>query len=332
MNSFPAKFHSVAVQPGILAAARNRSISRFCSTAVLAALSVVCFNTAKVGAQNLTCAPGDLLLYFMQFGGTQTVMVNLGPAWTYRDATANIMNLVNIGSTLMSAFPSSTGGAWYSDTFPGFLSSEEKPLTYWGLAGVRSSTDSNTFVFDGDPTRTVYVSRNRINSAPDGTAGSTAWFVPSNTSMTIASANILSQNNRMEVASTTPILVEPASSSLVDNSNTFLGDNLGTAYSTFPGGVVGGFGTGDYGMIGGVSAEGAVDRYRILATTSPSGIVENGTRREGQYQGTFVIDQAGVVSYIAPIPEPKAWILALVSGLATFALARRRHAHSKKSR
>ena len=106
MNSFPAKFHSVAVQPGILAAARNRSISRFCSTAVLAALSVVCFNTAKVGAQNLTYAPGDLLLYFMQFGGTQTVMVNLGPAWTYRDATANIMNLVNIGSTLMSAFPS----------------------------------------------------------------------------------------------------------------------------------------------------------------------------------------------------------------------------------
>jgi hypothetical protein len=117
--------------------------------------------------------------------------------------------------------------------------------------------------------------------------------------------------------------VEAATASNVDNQNPFLGDNLGTAFGTLvPGGVMGGFGNTSYGTIGGVAAEGALDLYRILGSSTAAGTVENGGLRVPQYQGTFVIEQDGDVSYIAPVPEPSTF--ALLAGSAIFGLIRRR--------
>ncbi len=85
--------------------------------AALTALAVTGFAVAPAGAQNPNFAPGDLLLYFIQFGGSQTVPVNLGAAYGYRDATANSLNFINIGGTLTGTAPAGAAypADWYDD-------------------------------------------------------------------------------------------------------------------------------------------------------------------------------------------------------------------------
>jgi hypothetical protein len=284
--------------------------------AALAALALIGFAAAPAGAQNNpNYAPGDILLFFQQFGGTQTVMVNLGAATTYRDATANIMNIVNIGSTLSGTVGS--GGAGYGATW------YDDPTIFWGLAGVRSNSTSGTTVTDGDPGRTLYVSRERASLGTEGVVGATPWTVGTDGAMTTAANSIIQQVNRMETASVTTTLIEGTASSNIDGQNLF--NILGTptsSYGTFTsGGVQGDFGPGLLGTFGGVAAEAGLDLFRLLAV-SPAGTVEPGTLRTGQYQGTFVIEQDGDVSYIAPVPEPSTF--ALLAGSAIFGLIRRR--------
>ncbi len=298
--------------------------------AALVALAVTGIATTPALAQNATYAPGDLLLFFQQFGGTQTVLYNLGAAWTYRDATSNIMNIVNLGGTLTGSVGSGGAGysaTWYNDMTASTVGGADVPLTYWGLAAVRSSSDSNAASVDGDPARTVYTSRSHTLTVPDGEAGSNPITIAGNTAMTTTSTGVVSMNNRMETVGTSLTLVEPNSTSNIDNQNPYLGDNPSAAFNgNIPGGVMGSFGNTSYGTIGGVAAEGALDLYRILATTTASGIVDPGTLRAGQYQGTFVIDQAGSVSYIAPIPEPAT--IGLFASTVLFGLARRRRTAS----
>jgi hypothetical protein len=296
--------------------------------AALVALASTVFAVAPASAQNLTYDQlnPDLILFFQQFGGTQTVMVNLGIARAYRDATANIMNIVNIGGTLSGTVGSGGAGygaTWYDDTRLASDGTTVLPLTYWGIAAVRSSTDSNGAAVNGDGHRTIYTSQSHLNSVPDGTAGSSMATIGTNGVMTSGSSAIIQMTNRMETTATGLIFVEAATASNVDNQNPFLGDNLGTAFGTLgPGGVMGGFGNTSYGTIGGVAAEGALDLYRILGSSTAAGTVENGGLRVPQYQGTFVIEQDGDVSYIAPVPEPSTF--ALLAGSAIFGLICRR--------
>ena len=284
--------------------------------AALAALALAGFAAAPAGAQNPNYAPGDILLFFQQFGGTQTVMVNLGAATTYRDATANLLNIVNISGALTGATPGGAafGATWY-----------DEPTLYWGLAGVRSNSTSGTTVTDGDPGRTLYVSRERASLGTEGVVGATPWTVGTDGAMTTAANNIIQQVNRMETIATTITLVEPTASSNVDGQNPFnITGTPTTSFGTFTsGGVQGDFGPGSLGTFGGVAAEAGLDLFRLLAV-SPAGTVEPGKLRTGQYQGTFVIDQAGSVSYIAPVPEPAT--LSLLAASVIIGLARRRRA------
>lgn len=112
--------------------------------AALVALASTVFAVAPASAQSNSTYDQlnpDLILFFQQFGGTQTVMVNLGIARAYRDATANIMNIVNIGGTLSGSTGSGGAGygaTWYDDTRLASDGTTVLPLTYWGIAAVRS--------------------------------------------------------------------------------------------------------------------------------------------------------------------------------------------------
>ena len=60
----------------------------------LLALTGIALGVSSANAQNPNYAPGDLVLFFQQYGGSNTIAVNLGAATTYRDATSNILNIV----------------------------------------------------------------------------------------------------------------------------------------------------------------------------------------------------------------------------------------------
>jgi len=299
---------------------KNNILKTAFKKSALMALAVSGLAVTPAFAQNNpNYAPGDLLLYFTQYNGTQTVLVNLGAAVSYRDATANQLNIVNIGGTLTGS--TGSGGAGYSTTW------YDDPTIFWGLAGVRSAGTTTTTQVNGDPNRTLYISAARTGVGTAGAAQSGAWAGLSNGDMTTGATNISSQDNRLENASVTTMLVESTGTSNVDNQNPFnIAGQPITAFGIFPGGVMGSFSPGSFGTIGGVNAEGAVDLYRILATTNPSGtVIETGDAAgDGSYQGTFVITQAGSVSYIAPVPEPATFSLLAASVIV--GLARRRRA------
>ena len=292
-------------------------IKNILSTAVLAAAGVA-LSASSAMAQNLNYAPGDIVLFFQQFGGSNTVALNVGAATTFRDTTSNILNIANIGAQLSNG-TTGFGASWYDST-----------SLWWGAAGVFNNSTSSSTVTNGDPGRTLNVSRNRNLVGTEGTASSTPWSVGSNTDMTTVANGIIGQNNRMETQSVTAILVEPTSTSNIDQQNLF--NISGTPTNSFSvlasGGVQGDFGAGSFGSFGGLTAEGALDLYRILAV-NPSGTVETGTVRAGQFQGTFVIEQDGDVSYIVtdvvPVPEPATMVAGLALGaVATLTRRRRR--------
>ena len=174
-------------------------IKNILSTAILAAAGVA-LSASSAMAQNPNYAPGDIVLFFQQFGGSNTVALNVGAATTFRDTTSNILNIANIGS-LLSNSTTGFGSTWYDTS-----------SLWWGAAGVRSNSTSLTSVTAGDVFgRTLYVSGLRTSLGTEGTAASAGWTVDSNGSMTSGANNIIQMANRMETQSLTTTLVEGTS-------------------------------------------------------------------------------------------------------------------------
>lgn len=268
---------------------------------------------ASAQAQNPNYAPGDIVLFFQQFGGSNTVMLNVGPATTFRDTAVNLINIANINAELSNG-TTGFGATWYNAS-----------NLWWGAAGVRSNSTSTSAQTAGDPGRTLYISQGRSAVGVEGAASSAGWSGFGNTDMTTGANGIIQMANRMETTSLTTVLVETTGTSNVDNQNPFniLG-NPDAAFTIFPGGVEGSFGPGQFGSFGGVSAEGALDLYRILAATTAPGQV-GGPLREGTYEGSFVIDQSGDVSFIVNnVPEPSSAMLLGVASLIGGCIRRRK--------
>ena len=289
--------------------------------AILAAVGVVLSATsASAENANYNQAGGDIVLFAQKIGGTQTLMLNIGTGQQFRDTTTNLIDIKNIGSELATI---SGTAAWWNDAD-----------LFWGVAGVRSNTDSNGAAVNGDGHRTIYTTKERTALGTEGSAQSTTWSIGTNGVMTSNSTNIIQMTNRMETVATTDRLLEAATASNVDNQNPFQGVSPnftpGTAYGGFPGGVMANFEAANaIGSFGGQSVESALDLYRILASTSAAGTVDVGTLRTGQYQGSFVIDQSGDVSFIVtdvvPVPEPATMVAGLALGaVATLTRRRRR--------
>lgn len=268
-----------------------------------AALAASGFGVSSAMAQNPNYAPGDIVLYFQQFGGSNTVALNVGSAITFRDTAVNLINIANINAELSNG-TLGFGAAWYDTS-----------SLWWGAAGVRSSSTSTSAQTAGDPGRTLYISQGRSAVGAEGSASSPGWSGFGSTDMTTGANGIIQMVNRMETISVTDRLVETTGTSNVDNQNPFniLG-NPDAAFTIFAGGVEGNFGAGQFGSFGGVAAEGALDLYRILAATTAAGQV-GGPLREGTYEGSFVISQTGNVSFIVNnVPEPSS---AMLLGVAT---------------
>ena len=274
---------------------------------------------AAVAAQPASAAfsNGDLILSFQANGGLgsdKTYVANLGAGYSFRDATSNQLNVINLGSGLVSAY----GANWYN-----------RPDVFINLIGLRQNGGGPVNfgpVTNGDSRQTFYTGRAKSDNDPlsfnpyavgiDGGASATQI---SGYNATVATA--LASVQQAEISTSTVNTIEDF---------------------TTPGGVLLAnfirFGNGDFNQAfasgslftyNSVAYEGALTLQRIIRTTNSSvtGQVISGGAGPGQgsNEGFFAIRSDGQVDYIAPIPEPGTWAaMALFAGGAAFAGWRKR--------
>jgi hypothetical protein len=246
----------------------------------------------------VTFTPGDLILAFRATGSSY--MVNLGAATVYRDATADIGNIVTVKTDLDNHFP-----GW-----------ENRSDVTWGIFGVRS-TSQVSGVVNGDPGQTIYVSRAESPIGIQETAWGVAGQNISSTDLTNAAFNMMGV--QIEFAGGTPTGIANATV-LSDAQTTY--DILGSTWMAFTngGGTRGNFGSGTNGT--------ALDLFRVLGTligADPTGLL-----RVGSYEGTFHITDAGVVSYTAAptasaVPEPSHLVFLSLGVIGVIYRRRRTH-------
>ncbi len=314
-----------------------KKTNTFTKYALLMATSTV-IATSSAMAANSFYAPGDLVLFFQQQGGTNTVYVDLGAATTFRGAAAGAdatsqYDFVNVNTTLVSAF----GTGWASDA-----------TIFAGIAGVFNTSNTQNTLNNGDPSRTLYVSKARDLTGVIGSANTAAWSGFGSTAMTDAAGKISTQNNTFldnsgALGYNAAQIVSPTSESTIDNQNPLSvvsGQIIqGTAFNNFGGGVSQQGTTGNLGAFGSAgTAEFNLDLYRILAratggtgtgNTFVTGQVD-GPLRAGSYEGTFTVNGTGGVSFtstISAVPEPSgALALGLIGTFAGLGYRRRRSA------
>jgi hypothetical protein len=271
---------------------------------IAAALAIGLTATPVFALDNPNFNLGDLVLFFQQEGGGNTVYANLGNAATaFRGAAAgadapNRVNFMNVGTALTTAF----GPGWASDA-----------TVYAGLAAVWGTSPTSNLLRDGDPHRTLYVSAKRDAVGAAGSPESAQWLIGGNTQMSAGSNLIVSQNNVLETNYLNEVVVSPTIISKIDDCNPFLESGIqGLAMGAFDGGIQQRGTTGSFGTMGPAgNVEFALDLYRILAKTGISGQVA-GILREGSFEGTVTVNASGQVSFIAqgatPVSSYATWI------------------------
>lgn len=275
-------------------------------------------------AQNPAFTPGDLLMGFQLRSGTgsdQTVLVDLGDTATlFRDGMGYNLNIANIGSLLNNTFGIGAGNAlqWY-----------DNPNLYFGLIATWDNANPSLNLQNGDPERTIYVSKSRLAGGVEFVKNSTIANVSSDGAMATASNNIVSLQQVLETGSLNgSVAIPTATANTWENYNAFSGANQSTAFGAFTGGIQQGFLTGAYGTTfgGGIGAvEGALDLYRFQPVNDIAGQFNaGGAVRVGEFLGTVTINQTGQVSAVlTPVPEPTTAILGGFGMLALFGRRRR---------
>ena len=278
---------------------RNRFYFREKTTKLLALVAAGAISLGAAQQSSAAFAKGDLIMSFQATGGegaTTTYVVNLGTGYSYRDATTNISNVINIGSNLSSIF----GGEWYerSDLYVNIIGNSE--------AGYSPANQGGPVV-NGDARNTIYASRARTDSdattytawssaaAALGAAGTQVQTYNSAVSSSLSGSNSasipISNNNTIEE------FTMPAGSLLTN----FL--NFGTDFNQA-------FGTGSLSSLSGTNYEGALTLQRINRVDGTTGSLEGNVVVDGIAAGTgsnegfFGIRSTGQIDYFAPIPTP----------------------------
>jgi hypothetical protein len=251
-----------------------------------------------------TFTNGDLILGFQATGGqgsTTNVFFNLGSGTGLRD-NGNQGELGNIGGALTSVY----GSDWYS-----------RSNVWFGVFGNLNigSSGSPEFIapVDGDPSRTVYLSK-PTNSPGSGSLYAAGTFTSSalgtGANNFTGLENILPSANLTNGLGETRILTQAAAPVEWNNSWSAWNPTPGAAFGVFTGGIQQNFGKG--------TSSTYADVERILATNT--GANPTGVLRGGTYEFTVAIGSDGSIS---AIPEVSSTLLLGAIGLAA-AFQRRR--------
>jgi len=295
------------------------------ATLVALGIAVMPANAAVDG----TWDANDVILGFRAAtgttGATSTLLVNLGSAASYRDTTANINSIANLGSIIDSVY----GSAWYerTDLWAGFVSATNgQPSDNSGGTAIASQTT--------DYNSTIYISARRSAA---GTLGSASGTRPGNSSPLDAQSagaliDVLRQNTASKDGaagdSNVTAGIAVITSGQTNSWNDFTTGSTAADFGVFN--IESAFTSGvRFASFGGVSnVEQAWDFYRVAAY--PGTDADAG---KGIYQGTFTLDQNGGVDFIvttAAVPEPSAVMMSVV-GIAFGAyLFRRKNKKNNK--
>lgn len=277
-------------------------------TLATAVAGVIAGATAQ--AANPGFAFGDLILAFQATGSpanTNFVLVNAGQAGTLRSTPGNL-SLINAGVALSAQF----GASWFdrTDLYVG-------AATVWDVDAFNDAA-----LLNGDPTYTSYISAPRNAVGVAGSPQSVAYSL-TDPSTTGAADAIYGVENDFENRGTGAISTLSNAGSFID----WVDQNPvgGTAFGVFPSGVQAQFGLGNFGTLGGVTAEAALDLYRIQWLNNVPGQYGFGAPTfQGGYEGSIVIASTGQISLInTNVPEPTSLTL-LGLGAGFVGLIRRR--------
>jgi hypothetical protein len=243
-------------------------------TNLLAALglSLVGLGLTAAPTHAASYANNDLLVAFYATGGegsTTSVVLDIGPASTYRNAAGEIF-LGSIGTDLVNAF----GADWFT-----------RGDVFWGVFGSTYSAAA-----DGDAAWTLYAGRAQTTIGTQATGfsrGSVATQSQPGTRIhDLGDAYALTGS-----ASGLTVGVNPAAS-IQDSS----ADNDFAEYQSNAGGTSFGYFQSALANFAGGAASSAVDLFRM---TTQDGAITNA----GDYEGTFTVGSNGVVRF-STVPNP----------------------------
>lgn len=267
-------------------------------TLVSGLVAIACTSLASAA---VTYTAGDLVLAFRSSSVNSVFFYNLGSSTSFRD-NGNQGLVADLGATLTATY----GANW-------FTSSDLS----WGIFANRNNQNpgfpTNAPAVDGDPSRTIYVSR-----AATDVGDSTAWG-------TYGSAQVATASTF--VKSSAEIFAGFEATSGTNNFGAVVTNAQASQYidQVSPNSDFGLFGSGIEGSFNTGTEFAYLDLYRILATTN--GATPTGTVGLGSLETTFAINSAGQIFSIdaSAVPEPSAAAgLAGAAALGMAALRRRR--------
>ena len=265
---------------------------------------------------------GDLVMSFQATGGTgasQTVAANLGAGYSYRDATGNSLNVINLGSLLSSTY----GANWYDRT--------DLYMTINGLyAAGGSPANQGGPVVNGDARNATYIGYTRDN----GDAVSYTPFSMTASQVRSAGSQMTTYNATVSNALSSTLAATIATSennTIEDYTTPNSGGSRLANWISFTDAALTTFSSGTLFSLNGTAYQGAMTLQRLNAYDGTTGalagnvVVPGISAGTGSNEGFFAITSSGQVDYIAPIPEPGTWAaLAIFAAGAGFAGWRKR--------
>ncbi len=251
-------------------------------------------------AATLAYSPDDLFLGFRSSSSTTDFLINIGPASTYRGLAGGTSFSLSTGP-ILTDLDAVFGTTWRTGN---------RSDLFWGVVGAPYNTAAGT-----DVSNTLYATSPETlfgtrATSPATAASNSTQAAPAGKFQNLADnyVNAGDSANGITAAANGKGLRQDGTvagswASFMPQNQTFTGNS----FSYFANGIEGNFGSGNENS--------AIDLFRIEKTTSPG----TGTNA---YQGTFTINDAGVVTY-SVVPEPAtSLMIGLGAGLLGFSRRR----------
>lgn len=272
---------------------------------ILGSLALMCVFAAPSARASITYTSGDLLLAFRKTGDTNTFVVNLGAATSFRDA-ASAFNLDGTIGDINTDLTSIYGASWYTDSnvFASIVGAKK------GLTG-----DGTVTTPPPNAANSVYASKAGTGSPLD-----TAFATMSRAAVATATNQIdngfgtggFAANGTATANSPTGAII---ATSTANDYTDYIPPTSSAFFSTMPSSTE-------------ANPNETLNLYRILSNITGASDAPSGDG-VSQFQGSFAISNTGSVTFtpesVGAVPEPSRAIL-LGLGLSGLLMRRRRKA------